>query len=96
MSSRSMDNWFIEAYEDFTKTRKKCGTCCQLIWILLAICILLNGCGVAAFIYWNQTAAIIMLSLGITLGLLMCLGAVAICLGWCLRPERILPVSVGR
>ena len=91
-----MRDTFIEAYEDFTKTRKKCGACYKMIWILLVACILLIGGGVALYVYVNQYAAMIALSIGISLGLTLGLLFIAICIGWCLRPESVLPVSVGR
>ena len=96
MNSRRMSEWFVEAYEDFAKTQRKCGACYKVIWILLLVCILLVAGGVTAYLYWNQTAGLILLSIGISMGVVLCFGAIGVCIGWCLRPESVLPVSVGR
>ncbi len=91
-----MSEWFVEAYEDFAKTRRKCGACYKVIWTLLVACSILIGGGVAMHFYVNEMAAAVALSIGISLGITLGLLFIAICIGWCLRPESVLPVSVGR
>ena len=91
-----MSEWFVEAYEDFAKTQRKCGACYKVIWILLVACILLVAGGVAMHLYVNEMAAAVALSIGISLAITLGLLFIAICIGWCLRPESVLPVSVGR
>lgn len=88
-----MQDCCIEAYEDFAKTRKKCGACYKGIWALLILCIILIASGFVSLVYTNETLGLIALCLGVSLGLVLFSGLIVVCIGWCLRPERVLPVS---
>lgn len=77
-----MSGFCTDAYDDCTRSRRKCGTCYKVIWTLVIICIILISSGI---VYWNETAGMIALSIGISLGLVLFLGATIICIGGCFR-----------
>ena len=91
-----MQDCCIEAYEDFMAARKKCSPCYKVIWFALVLCILINAGGVALLAYSDIRAGQIILSAGASGALVLCFGASMICIGGCMRPEKVLPVSVGR
>ena len=80
--NRTMSGFCTDAYDDCTRSQRKCGTCYKVIWILVIICIILISSGI---VYWNETAGMIALSIGISLGLVLFLGATIICIGGCFR-----------
>lgn len=77
-----MSGFCTDAYDDCTRSQRKCGTCYKVIWTLVIICIILISSGI---VYWNETAGMIALSIGISLGLVLFLGATIICIGGCFR-----------
>ena len=90
-----MQDWFVEAYEDFMAARKKCTPCYKVIWFALVLCILVNAGGVALLAYWDERAGLILLSAGASGAFVLCFGVSMVCIGGCVRPERILPVSAA-
>jgi hypothetical protein len=76
--------------------RKKCTTCYKVVWFALVLCILINAGGVALLAYSDQRAGMIILSAGVSGAFVFCFGVCMVCVGGCVRPERVLPVSVGR
>uniref|UniRef100_A0A6C0K5F6 Uncharacterized protein n=1 Tax=viral metagenome TaxID=1070528 RepID=A0A6C0K5F6_9ZZZZ len=88
-----MGNLFVESHDDFLRSRKKCTRCYKGIWALLILCIILIASGFVSLVYTNETLGLIALCLGVSLGLVLFSGLIVVCIGWCLRPERLLPVS---
>jgi hypothetical protein len=88
----TMREFCTDAYDDCTRSQRKCGTCYKVIWVLVIICIILISSG---NLYWNEIAGMIALSIGISLGIILFVGAGIICIGGCFRcaDDRSLPLS---
>ena len=80
-----MDHIFVETYEDYNRSIKKCDTSCKVVFTLCIASVILIAGGITLILYSDMPiAGLVLFCIGLSIALTSIFFAIVYCIGGCM------------